>query len=119
MEKEGYTTYSKKEPFVKREDSAGLAETPKEVNLLNMIEVRMKNLMQSLNAIESLTSALNKNLLPVEPQGESEAKVEAKQPQGYLENHIASLDFLLSRAGQIHHQVRRLTQATKTNQVGQ
>ena len=110
-----------KENFVKREDSARLAQTPQSegVNLLNMIEIRMKNLLQSINSIESSTNALNKNLLPMEDRGEKEPNVEAKKPQGYLENHIENLELLISRAGQIHYQVDRLTQATKTNKVGQ
>jgi hypothetical protein len=110
----------KEEPFVRREDSAGLAQTKQseEVNLLNMIEIRIKNLMQSLNAIESLTNNLNKNLLPMSSV-EDKGKVEAKKPQGYLENHIANLEHLISRAEQIHYQVVRLTKATQINKVDQ
>lgn len=110
----------KMEGFVKRE-SAGLAQTPQSegINLLNMVEVRMKNLLQSLNNIESLTNNLNKNLLPMESQKESEANVEAKKPRGWLENHIENLELLINRAGKIHYHVQRLTQAMKTDKVGQ
>lgn len=113
----------KGEQFVKREYGVGLAQSKvccdsEEVNLINMIEVRSQDLMKSLNDIESSTSALNKNLLPAGSQGESEAKVEAKKPQGWLEKHLADLNFLISRAGQIHYQVIRLMQATKTDKLG-
>jgi len=108
----------KGEPFVKREYGQNLAQSTEslnaeEINLVRQIENLMKNLLQSLNSIESLTNGLNKNLLPPIPKAESEAKVEARQPQGWLEYHLSELDHAIYRSGQIYSQVSRLMQATK------
>jgi len=107
----------KEEPFVKHEYGVGYqSDEPlkaEEINLVRKIENRMKNLMQSLNSIESLTNGLNKDLLPPRPKTESEAKVEQRQPQGWLEYHLSNLDNALCRSGQIYSQVSRLMQATK------
>ena len=101
-----------------REDNAGLAQTPQqEINLVRKIENNMKNLLQSLNSIESLTNGLNKNLLPQLPKAESEAKAEVRQPQGWLENHLVDIETALRRSGQIYDEVHRLTQETKINIV--
>ena len=117
----------KDQPFVKKEygqseDSAGLAQsesTAEEVNLIRKIESRTHNLIQTINSIESLTNGLNKNLLPQLPKSESEAKADQRPPDGWLECHLADLGHLFHRCGQIYEQVTRLTQATKTNKVGQ
>ena len=116
--------FTKEEPFVRREDNAGLAQsepkTAEEINLVRKIESRMKNLIQSLNSIESLTNRLNKNLLPLLPKKESEANAERKALQGWLEYHLEDLDCAFRRAGQIYDEVTRLTQATKIeNKAGQ
>ncbi|MBA7530882.1 hypothetical protein ES705_23093 [subsurface metagenome] len=84
-----------------------------EINLIRKIENRMKNLMQSLNSIESLTNGLNKSLLPPIPKAESEDKGDQRPPQGWLEYHLADLDNAICRSGQIYSQVTRLMQATK------
>ena len=106
-----------KEGFVKTEYSAGLAQsepkTAAEINLVRKIEGRTHNLIQSVNAIESLTNGLNKSLLPQLPKSESNTKVDQKPPNGWLECHLADLDYALNRCGQIYEQVGRLTQATK------
>ena len=116
----------KREGFVKREYGAGLAQsedccepkTAAEINLVRKIESRTHNLIQSVNAIESLTNGLNKSLLPQLPKSESNAKADQRPPDGWLECHLADLDHALNRCGQIYEQVGRLTQATK-RKVGQ
>jgi len=119
-----YEGKEEKEPFVKREygvglkSEAGMDLKAEEINLVRKIENRMKNLMQGLNSIESLTNGLNKSLLPPIPKAESEAKVEQRQPQGWLEYHLSDLDNALCRSGQIYNQVTRLVQATETEKVG-
>jgi len=89
-------------------------KTSEEINLIRKIENRTRNLLQSLNSIESLTNRLNKNLLPQSQKKESEAKTEQRPPQGWLECQLAVLDHALYRCGQIFEEVTRLMQATKT-----
>ena len=112
----------KEQPFVKREDSARLAQSEptkaEEISLVRKIGNRTRNLLQGLNSIESLTNRMNKDLLPSMLKAESEAK-EKISPQGWLEYHLADLDNALLRSIQIHTQVERLVQATKTDKVGQ
>jgi len=112
-----------KEGFVKREygidygkdiTKVGARENAEEINLIRKIEIRMENLLKDLNSIESLTNTLNKMLLPPKPKTESD-KADARQPQGWLENHLDSLDLAIRCSGQIYNQVTRLTQATKIN----
>jgi len=119
------TGMGKEEPFVKREYGQGLAQSEsgrdlkaEEINLVRKIESRTKNLIQSINAIESLTHGLNKNLLPQLPKSESEAKADQRPPDGWLECHLADLGHLFHRCGQVYEQVTRLAQETKTNKVG-
>lgn len=120
--KEGYTSYSKK-PFVKREESASLAQSDckqvEETNLILKIENRARALMQSVNSIEAITKDINKNLLPQLPKNESEAKADRQPPQGWLECHVADLDHVLYRCGQIYDEVSRLMEETRTEKVGQ
>ena len=108
----------KGEGFVKHEYGVGLAQsencrTAEEINLVRKIETRTRNLLQSLNSIENLTNGLNKNLLPPIEKKEAKAEVEARQPKGWLENHLADLDSIIWRTGQIYEEVTRLMQATK------
>jgi hypothetical protein len=110
----------KDQPFVRHEYGENLAQSElnsqmkaEEINLVRKIELRTENLLKDLNSIEGLTNALNRNLLPQKPKIESDAKVEARKPQGWLENHLQGLDFAIYRSGQIYEQVTRLMQATK------
>lgn len=114
----------KDQPFVKKEygrevQSEDCCKTPEEINLIRKIENQTKNLMQSLNSIESVTKGLNKNLLPQLPKDESKVGVDQRPPQGWLECHLADLDHALHRCGQIYDKVHRLMDATKTDKVGQ
>ena len=107
-----------KEGFVKKEYGVGLAQSEdcckaEEINLVRKIENHMKNLIGGLNSIESQTNALNKNLLPKMPKESEADKKERPVPQGWLECHLADLDHLIWRSGQIYDQVNRLVQATK------
>lgn len=114
--------------FVKREYGQGLEQKAsemgrdskaEEINLVRKIETRTRNLIKTLNSIESLTNGLNKNLLPPIEKKEAKAEVEARQPKGWLENHLADLDSIIWRTGQIYEEVTRLMQATKIDKVGQ
>ena len=115
--------FTEEKPFIRREDSAGLAQseakTAEEINLIHKIESRTHNLIQAINSIESLTNSLNKNLLPQLPKSESEAKVDQKPPDGWLECHLADLNHALHRCGQVYEQVTRLMQATNNDKAGQ
>ena len=116
--------FTEEKPFVRREDSAGLAQseakTAEEINLVRKIEIRTTNIIKILNTIEDMTKRLNMNLLPSLPKKESEANAERKAPQGWLEHHLEDLDCAFRRAGQIYDEVTRLTQATKIeNKAGQ
>ena len=102
------------EPFVKKEYLEGAdSKQPKEDNLVRQIEGNTKNLMQALNSIENITNGLNKGLLPSQAKSEANKGEVKRQPQGWLENHLADLEFALSRATQIHSQVARLKQITR------
>ena len=106
------------EGFVKREYGESLAQSEmgksaEETNIVRKIELRTENLLKDLNSIESLTNALNKMLLPIRPKAESEEKGEARKPQGWLENHLQSLDFATYRSRQIYDKVTRLMQTMK------
>ena len=112
----------KDQPFVKREyrkESEDSSKTPEENNLIRKIESRTRNLMQSLNSIESVTKGLNKNLLPQLPKDESKVGVDQRPPQGWLECHLADLDHALCRCGQIYDEVSRLLKETQIDKVGQ
>ena len=115
--------FTEEKPFVRREDSAGLAQsepkTTEEINLVCKIEIRTTNVIKTLNTIENMTNQLNKNLLPLLPKKESVATAERKAPQGWLEYHLEDLDCAFRRAGQIYDEVTRLIQEMKTNKVGQ
>ena len=123
MERDIEKGFTEEKPFVRREDSASLAQsepkTAEEINLIRKIESRTHNLIQAINSIESLTNNLNKNLLPQLPKSESETKADQRPPDGWLECHLADLDHALHRCGQIYEQVGRLTQATNNDTVSQ
>ena len=115
-----------REGFVKSEYDAGFApsapcesKTAEEINLVRKIELRTRNLIQAINALESLTNGLNKNLLPQIPKSESENKAVQRPPDGWLECHLTDLNHIQLRYGQIYEQVTRLVQATRTKKVGQ
>ena len=112
------------EGIVKREESAGLAQSKpsevEEISLIRKIEVSTKNLLQSLNSIESVANSSNKILLPIKSKAEGKSEVKEKRvPQGWLECHLADLDHAIWRTGQIYEEVTRLMQATKIDKVGQ
>ena len=105
------------------EDNAGLAQsepkTAEEINLVRKIEQCTHELFQSINAAEGTRNTINKQLLPLEQDCESEKSTERQEPQGWLEEHLGFLLTIYSSSITTHGKVLRLHKEIKTNKVGQ
>ncbi len=115
----------RKEGFVKREESAVLAQsedcckTPEEVNLVHQIDQCTHELFASLSATQSTINNINKQLLPSEKLCEGKNTAEKTEPHGWLEKHLDFLLTIYNRSIQTHGEVLRLNKEIKTDKVSQ
>lgn len=111
----------KGEGFVKREESAGLAQSeqglsPQEKSLVIKIDNSTRELIEGLRSIGSLAENTNKELLnPLEKLIPKEPKTE-QAPRGWFEMHLADLRVATNKVIKIIEKLNRLSWATKTEQ---
>ena len=108
----------KGEGFVKREEGASLAQSedckqPEELSLIHKIDNNTKDLLENLRNIESLSEDINKRLLPSKDVAKKGSNIAEQAPNGWLEIHLADLQFANYKAIKILTKLGILNRETK------
>ena len=116
--KEGFVKQEYDGGFVRREESAGLAQSedckqPEEISLIHRIDNSTKDLLESLRNIESLSEDINERLLPPKDTLKKESNIAEQAPNGWLECHLADLQLANHKAIKIFTKLGILNRETQ------